>query len=271
LVIRTLVTGYGYWGRVLTRNLLAHDEFFVAGVHDPDARAREDARSANLYTFRTFDDALAFTNPQLVVIASPIGTIIEPAIQAVSRYANVMMAKPGPVTMRDAERIFARADSKGRSVFVDYTMTAARRFSDLRSRVAFDGFDRVECCRFATGSRTTAPILYDMMVHDLALVASLDDSLEWRVAEKEFSAEYGRVVLEAGARVAILEARRDAIAAKRELVIDDVIVWDQLEDDDARSPVQARLDRVAAALLDGWSDNRLEVMRVTRLLEECAA
>ena len=269
-MIRTLVTGYGYWGRVLTRNLLEHPDFFVAGVHDPSAESRAAARAANLYTFRTLQDALDATTPQLVVIASPIGTQVEPAMMALSRYANVMIAKPGATSITDLVRIDQLAQRKKRVAVIDYTMRHAWPFQKMQAEAAKWGrVLEVTTERNAVGSRTSAPILYDMLVHDVALLHALTDE-PWRVRSVDRGDSHLFAWLDTDHALATLSARTDADEQRRMMRIvysGGDMSWDQLVDTAAATPVRRSLTDMARRIRESDHDMTLEY-RVTATLED---
>jgi predicted dehydrogenase len=269
-VIRTLVTGYGYWGSVLTRNLLAHPDYFVAGIHDPSAERRAVARAANLYTFRTLSDALDFTTPQLVVIASPIGSQVEAAMMALSRHANVMIAKPGATNLADLRRIDSLAERKKRVAVIDYTMRHAWTFHQMQTESASWGnILEVTTERFSVGTRSTAPILYDMMVHDVALLHALIDA-PWRVRSVDRGDDHLFVWLDADWAVATLTARTDAEEQRRFMRVvcsGGDTSWDQLADETAERPVWRSLSDLARRIDAGDHDMTLE-HRVIATLED---
>lgn len=269
-MIRTLVTGYGYWGSVLTRNLLAHPGFFVAGIHDPSAERRAVARAANLYTFRTMQDALDATTPQLVVIASPIGSQVEAAMMALSRHANVMIAKPGATSLADLRRIDSLAERKKRVAMIDYTMRHAWTFHQMQTETALLGnILEVTTERFSVGTRSTAPILYDMMVHDVALLHALRDA-PWRVRSVDRGDQHLSVWLDTDGAVATLTARTDAEEQRRFMRVvcsDGDTSWDQLADETAAPPVWRSLSSMARRIETGDHDMTLE-HRVIATLED---
>ena len=272
-MIRTLVTGYGYWGGVMARNLLDHPDFFIAGVHDPDPERRAAARAANMYTFRTMQDALDATTPQLVVIASPIGTQVEAAMMALSRFAHVMIAKPGATTTTDLARIDRLAQRKGRVAVIDYTMRHAQGFREMQKQAAAWGkVLEVATERNAVGSRTTAPILYDMLVHDVALLHSISND-SWRVRSVDRGEHHLFAWLDTNYSVATLAARTDAPAPARTMRV--VCTggdgeWDQLTDTSTPTPVQASLTDMARRIANDDHDMALEYL-VAATLEDIEA
>lgn len=272
-MIRTLVVGYGYWGRVITTNLLQHSEFFVSGVTDPDVSARRDADSANLYTFRTMTDALDQTHVDLVVICSPIGTMMPLAHEAIQRYANVMMAKPGPQTIAEAENLIKRAMMRGVLVSVDYTMLMSKRFGDFAAEARAAA--SIVATRVSAGSRSSAHIFDDMMIHDLAIISESDPSAQWLVIGADSDESSGKIELVSrhGVRALLRADRSEKTIRMRRVSArlrdGSMYEWDQLADDD--QPFTHRLDWLAYQIRTHGLGNTDEIMRVTRLLEKSHA
>lgn len=275
-VIRTLVSGYGHWGKVLTRNLLDDPDYFVAGVHDPSAEARAAAEAINLPTFERLGDALDALPISLVVIASPIGLQYQTAITALSRYLNVMLAKPGVTSIADLDRIDALAKKKGRVGVIDYTMRNSLAFDGLcRDARGVGELQHIDCERFSVSSRSSASILHDMMVHDIALVYAMHDEA-WEIVGVDKHEAYVRVVLRSGECWAVLTAGTDGIDPVRKMRVTGSLgssEWDQLQADGAEasdSPVRRSIARVSAAIRQHDHDMSFE-RKVTTLLEKIDA
>lgn len=276
MVTRTLVVGYGHWGRVLTNNLLAHDRFFVAGIVDPDLRAREDAMRRNLYTFKTLTDALDQARAQLVIIAAPIGEMMPLAFQSLQRHAHVMLAKPGPRSMRDARRLYELASARGLVICVDYTMLSSFRFAELRQ--TYSDATEIRCVRDSDGTRSDAHIIDDMMIHDLALVSELNPDASWFVMSVETTDEHAaRITLQSDdMRLATITAdRHDGTMKRRTMRVAKAhelpVLWDQINDEEPYAPLEARLDSLAYQITSRGGGNWREMLRVTQLLENAHA
>ena len=287
-MIDTLLVGYGYWGRVMSRNLIQHPSYFLAGVHDPDPRALADAKEANLHAFHSMRDALDATHPKLVVIASPIGTMFMAASEALHSYANVMLAKPGVTTLDEYMRLFRIADYNQRKVVVDYTMLAHQSWQtlctfkpQLGELVTFDAI------RYAVGNRTNAPILFDMMVHDLAMLVEWEPDTNWLIDSAEVTECVVAAKFVSGRKTALLEARTDQLEPKRSVSLGGAqgfALWDQIddvivssdkelehvsdEDDAPKSAVYRRLSDTALVVNKGATDNRVVFRRVTELANQ---
>jgi predicted dehydrogenase len=264
-MISVLLSGYGKWGRILARNLLEHPDFFLEAVHDPASDARQDARAANLHTYRTFSDALDDTNAQLVILASPIESQVDAAILALQRYRDVMMAKPGPRTMIECKRLYAAAEARRRHLVVDYTMMMADGYRDLQ-----DVADRVwmfDAIRRAKGRRSSASIIDDLVVHDVAMLVGLDPSVS--VYSADVAEDSARIVLtnHAGVNACTIIAEYNAEKPERRMIVNGE-EWNQLRKDHGPGPVWQRLSYMRGVLRGTESDNESVVRETTRVLEE---
>lgn len=269
-MIRTLIVGYGHWGQIVARNMLAHDHYFVSGIYDPNPAVLGLARSQNLYTFRTLEDALDATSPDLVYVAAPIGMMVESAMISLQRHCHVILAKPGPTTMREAERLASAARGKNRLCLVDYTMTRDSEFDRL-CRIARDAkYVQVVAERTAVSSRSDAPVVQDLLVHDLAMMFALDMRREWRLVASRVSHDTAILAFESDDAEAHLSASSNGDEARRVFTVttpDESARWDQLASSSGAGPFWDQLNRVSRLLPGGFREPRL-MMRVTETLEE---
>jgi predicted dehydrogenase len=288
-MIQTLLVGYGYWGRILAENLTQHPTFFLAGVQDANQSVILDARANNLHAYSSLEDAMQATHPQLVVIAAPIGSMEVPAMRALQGYAHVMMAKPGVDSLAAFDRVLRVADYAQRSVTVDYTMLMHATWNTiLHEQHRLGGIEKFHSVRSAIGNRTGAPIVLDMLVHDLSLLVSLDPDREWlleyaRVGETEVVARFV-----SGECEAILEASTTSTEQERSVYLAGAglhLVWDQLADvvesnsaeimqawyDDEKipcTPVQRRLNNMVNVVNHRGDDNRVVARGVLVMVEQ---
>jgi predicted dehydrogenase len=272
-VIRALVTGYGYWGRVLVRNLVEHPDFFVAGIHDPNGVIVADAmRQENLNAFDDLDEAIRETLPDVVIVTSPIGTMIDAARLSLSHGVHVMIAKPGATTRQEADELIAAADTAGVTVTTDYTMLMSPRIAELRDQIrALGGLYDAHLMRECIGSRSSAPILLDMMVHDLAIICMFTE--EWQVASVALNDDDGFVYLESGVVRALLSAKRNTSADTRLASFEceyGYAYWDQIRDKTAKNLVYDRLTNLAETIRGDDSPDYQLMRRVSALLEDVA-
>ena len=285
-MIRTLITGYGYWGKILTKHLVGHDGFFVAGVHDPSPMVRMGAMRANLHAYRTLEDAIDATRPDLVVVATPIKHSMQASVTASTRYAHVMAAKPAATSLQAADVMLRAADATHRRFVVDYTLTTAPKWQFvLEHRDLIGDVQMVSATRTTLPGRGSDDVIEDLIVHDLSLVADFDASMSWRVEDVRRGLSSARVTLGAVGASAVLNAYRTSGAQTRVFRIvgsDGVMVWDQVADvltiqsgsvsyfsgPRLGYAVDARLDMMRRVIVDCEPDNRRVFRIVTSLLEQ---
>jgi hypothetical protein len=141
--------------------------------------------------------------------------------------------------------------------------------------------------RYATGNRTNAPILFDMLVHDLAMLAEWEPETEWLIDSAEITECVVAAKFVSGRKTALLEARTDQVEPRRSVSLGGArasVVWDQIddvilsdckelemawqEDDAPMSAVYRRLSDTALVVNNGASDNRGALRRVTDLANQ---
>ena len=118
---RVLIAGLGNMGR---SHALAHhhhpDAEIVGLMNRSDIELPPELRDYPRY--RVFDDALAATRPDLVVIATYTDSHADFACAAMEAGAHVFVEKPLAGNVADAERVVATAKRTGRKLVVGYIL-----------------------------------------------------------------------------------------------------------------------------------------------------
>jgi predicted dehydrogenase len=200
-----------------------------------------------------------------------------------------MMAKPGVDSLAAFDRVLRVADYAQRSVVVDYTMLMHSTWNTiLHEQHRLGGVEKFHSVRSAIGNRTGAPIVLDMLVHDLSMLVSLNPDREWlleyaRVSETEVVARFV-----SGECEAILEASTTSTEQERSVYLAGAglhLVWDQLADvvesnsaeimqawyDDEKipcTPVQRRLNNMVKVVNHRGDDNRVVARGVLVMVEQ---
>jgi predicted dehydrogenase len=284
-VISTLVTGYGYWGQIITERLLAHPDYFVTGIHDPNLEARRFAQARNLHTYRTLEDAINRESPELVCVCTPASVAAEASVYSSTRYAHVLAAKPAATTRQGAERMINAAARRDRKLVVDYTVTAAPKWQRIKQLLPTLGeIRRVDCVRTTPLGRSSVDVLEDLAPHDLSLIVDAMPSAEWRVTSSRGDAGSRELHLAAEECAAVVVVRRGGEPERmiRFVGVDGALTWDQSRDSlicatssstvvlgaDAVDSVTARLWLLARVIRGGEDDNRRVFRQVSSLVED---
>lgn len=169
---RAVLAGYGKFGRLYaSRAELAGIE--IAGVVEL-ADVHETVRADGLRPFDKLGEAIDTTHPSLVIIATTPNAHALLAIEALQRYVDVMLAKPGALDLDEAERVATTAWSHNRRIIVDYTPTMSTNWRNLASRTWPDGILSVRLTRRSVSPFRPYGILWDLAPHDVALALELD-------------------------------------------------------------------------------------------------
>jgi predicted dehydrogenase len=139
-MIRAAIIGLGWWGQTILKNLVNSRVVTpVLGV-DPSDQARASAAKLGIATAPRFEDALASSEVDAVVLCTPQERHAEQIIAAARSGRHVFCEKPLCTTAEDAEAAIAAVRSAG----VELGIGHERRFEPaviaLRKRFAADEF-----------------------------------------------------------------------------------------------------------------------------------
>lgn len=304
--MRAVLAGYGRFGRLYAARAAAAG-IDVLGVVEL-AAVHDEVRAAGLRPFDSLREAIDVTHPALVIVATPPAHHATLAVEALSRYCDVMLAKPGALSIDEAERITTTAWEKRRRVVVDYTPMNAPAWQHLRSVPWPDGIITVRIVRRGVQAYQECGALWDLAPHDIALALDLDsdDYVKrvhargwWYPAYDEPVGAYLHLTHASG-RITRIEVDWMAAADERRVEIvehERMHVWDQLTDavgwtrrgyrcddkgvvrglwnlDLQPAPLPPRADdNVTRALrrATGDADDCLQLLAVTRILADAEA
>ena len=117
------VIGYGYWGPNLVRNFSEVPGSRVVAVSDlrPERLAQVQNRYPTIKTTTDHRDFLTDPDIDAIVIATPVSTHFELAMQALHGGKHVLVEKPLAATLEQGERLLEEAARCGRVLMVDHT------------------------------------------------------------------------------------------------------------------------------------------------------
>ena len=122
-MIRFGVIGYGYWGPNLVRNFNEVPDARVVKVCDlrSDRLALVRKRYPTVETTSDYRDMLDDPSIDAVVIATPVSTHGEFALQALQAGKHVLVEKPMTATSDEAYRLIDEAERRRCVLMVDHT------------------------------------------------------------------------------------------------------------------------------------------------------
>jgi len=168
--------GYGYWGPNLVRNFAELPDATVAAVSDLDTDKLEllERRYPGVRTTTRFQEILADTSIDAVVIATPVATHFELGMAALKAGKHLWMTKPVCETSLQARKLADEADKRELTFIVDHTflytgavqkMGEVVKSGDLGSVYYYDS-QRVNLGLF----QTDVSVISDLAVHDFAIL-----------------------------------------------------------------------------------------------------
>lgn len=121
--LRICHVGIGYWGPNLMRNIAANRMAELAAICDSRAESLDQAarRYPAARAYRRFDEALADSTIDAVVIATPSGLHFSHVRQALASGKHVFVEKPLAETVTEAQELAALAAGEGKVLMVGHT------------------------------------------------------------------------------------------------------------------------------------------------------
>jgi predicted dehydrogenase len=139
-MIRAAIIGLGWWGQTILKNLLNNSIIVpVLGV-DPLDQARASASSLGVETAPSFEDALANSNIDAVILCTPQEHHAEQIIAAARSGRHVFCEKPLCTTALDAEAAIAAVRKAGVQLGIGHERRFEPAVIEMRKRFASGEF-----------------------------------------------------------------------------------------------------------------------------------
>jgi predicted dehydrogenase len=181
-LIQVGLIGYGYWGPNLFRNFADTLGYQVKVVSDlsPERLARAAGRHPSVRTTANHRELVEDPAVDLVVLATPVSTHFELAMQALRAGKHVLVEKPMTATSEQGERLIEEAESRGLTLMVDHTFvytSAVRKIRELVSTGALGEIYYYDSVRVNLGLfQHDVNVIWDLAVHDLAILDYILDA-----------------------------------------------------------------------------------------------
>jgi predicted dehydrogenase len=169
------VIGYGYWGPNLVRNFTATPGAHVVTVCD--VREERLALARQQYGVGTTTDhreVIADSRVDCVVIATPVSTHFDLAMQAMQAAKHVLIEKPMALNVEQAMRLVEEAERRALVLMVDHTFIytgAVRKIKELLSSGEMGQVYYYDSVRVNLGLfQDDVDVIWDLATHDLAIM-----------------------------------------------------------------------------------------------------
>jgi predicted dehydrogenase len=183
--IRTItkigVVGCGYWGPNLIRNLCQLPDCHLKIVCDTSEQRLRHMRRLHpeVATTNRFEDLLADTQLDAVVIATPVRLHFEMAKAALCAGKHVLVEKPIARTQAEAEELVALAETQGLVLMVGHTFLfspAVRRMKEIIDHGDIGKLQYISARRLNLGLfQKDINVAWDLAPHDISIILHLLD------------------------------------------------------------------------------------------------
>lgn len=179
------VAGAGYWGKNLVRNF--HQLGALAAVCEPSPAGQEQARAiaGDVPLLSSFDEVLADSGLDGVVLATPAVTHFELTRRALLAGKDVFCEKPLALNYREADTLVRLAREKERILMVGHILEYHPAILALRQLVAAGELGTIRYLyshRLNLGKiRREENILWSFAPHDIAVILRLTGDLPFQV------------------------------------------------------------------------------------------
>lgn len=170
------VIGYGYWGPNLVRNFVeaAGSRLKVVSDLRPDRLALVHLRYPAIRTTNDHTSLIEDPAVDAVVIATPVSTHFDLALQALRAGKHVLVEKPLTETSDQALRLIAEAQRRNLVLMVDHTFVytgAVRKIAELVNGGNLGRLYYYDSVRVNLGLfQHDVNVLWDLAVHDLSIM-----------------------------------------------------------------------------------------------------
>jgi predicted dehydrogenase len=175
-MINVGVIGYGYWGPNLVRNFQQCKSTTVTCVCDihqsvlDRIKATYPGIDGTVWT----EELINRTDVDAVVVATPVSTHFDIALDALRAGKHVFIEKPMTQTVEQAERLIEEAEKRGLLLMVDHTFIytgPVRKIYELASNGDLGDILYYDSVRINLGLfQHDVDVLWDLAPHDLAIM-----------------------------------------------------------------------------------------------------
>lgn len=190
-VLRVGVAGLGYWGPNLARNFAALPGCELAYCCDPspDVRARIARQFPGTRMCAELDELLADSSLDAVVLATPVPSHADLAVRVLDAGKHCFVEKPLALSVLDAERAVAAAQSSGRVLMVGHLLEYHPGLQKLKeltdSGELGDQIYYIYGNRLNLGKlRADENALWSLGAHDVSVVLHLAGEEPWEVVAR---------------------------------------------------------------------------------------
>ncbi|MGU3537472.1 Gfo/Idh/MocA family protein [Methylobacterium sp. A54F] len=170
------IVGYGYWGPNLARCVAETEGLRLAAIADmaPAARERAAKRHPSARLDADWRDLVADPEIDAVMVATPVSSHFEIAVNALKAGKHVFIEKPITASAFEARILIEEAERRGLTLMVDHTFVytpAVEKIDELMRDGSLGQVYYYDSTRVNLGLfQRDVNVIWDLAVHDLAIL-----------------------------------------------------------------------------------------------------
>lgn len=170
------IVGYGYWGPNLVRNFAEMPDAQIIAVSDLNSERLGEVqrRYPAVKTTTEYRDLLVDPSIDAVVVATPVSTHFDLAVQALRADKHVLVEKPLTTSVEQANRLIGEAYKRQKILMVDHTFIytgAVKKIKELIDEGSLGKLYYYDSTRINLGLfQHDVNVLWDLAVHDLSIM-----------------------------------------------------------------------------------------------------
>lgn len=170
------IIGLGYWGPNLVRNFLSNSD--VKKVYGCDLNEKRlkfiESRFPSVELVNKCDDLVKNSDIDIIVIATPVKTHFDFALEALKNGKHIWVEKPFTFNSNEAEELIEVAEKKNLQIFVDHTFVytgSVRKIKELIDNNILGDIYYFDSVRVNLGLfQHDVNVIWDLACHDFSIM-----------------------------------------------------------------------------------------------------
>jgi UDP-2-acetamido-3-amino-2,3-dideoxy-glucuronate N-acetyltransferase len=175
--VSVAVAGAGHWGKNLVRNFQALNALYAVCENDPVRLEAATSPYPGIKSFTIYEDLLADSAVQGVIIATPAEHHARMALAALEAGKDVFVEKPLCLYRQDGDRLVEAACRNGRTLMVGHLLRyhpAVLKIQELLANGVLGSIEYIYSNRLSMGKvRQEENALWSFAPHDVSVILAL--------------------------------------------------------------------------------------------------
>lgn len=173
--LKSAIIGYGYWGKILERNLLSRTDISLEVIVEQDTEALKLLKHTKLESGINFtSDINECVGVDVAFVAVPPKMHFDVTKFLLNNDIDVWVEKPFAHCKEEAVNLLSIASKNNRLVYVDFPFlydNGFKKIADFEKQKCFGELTHYQSRRMNLGIvQAETDILHDLFVHDLSIV-----------------------------------------------------------------------------------------------------